>query len=128
MGQTARDVVDYMRKFADVSAGIAIDNVQFEESQRIRTAVFRELDARNIFDRVYSDLNSFPRSLKNVTKAFNACYELCRPDGMILMTGLSDWAHMQKLLLGHNVTTFWMLREKEVRFDVLFKKPSSTDG
>lgn len=125
LSEKAREVVDYMRGHAEVSAGIAVDNVQFEEADYLKTAIYRgteELGATRIFDRVYCAYESFPRSQKSIKQAFAASHSLCEVGGLVLLTGLNDWILIAQLMEKHHIKTHWLLREGEVYFDLLYKK------
>jgi len=125
MGSTARKVVDEVRDLADVSSGIALDNVEFEESSAIRTVIYKgmvEFGAKKLFDKVYCDFQSLPRTYKDLPRCFGACYDLCTEKGMVLIEGITNRKQAHHLLEQKHITKFWLLRDNDSHFDLLYIK------
>jgi hypothetical protein len=126
LNQESREIVNYMRGFADVSTGIAVDNIQFEESEYLRTPIYRgfpELGAKKLFDKVYCEYDNLPQSKHSFKEAFDICFDLCEHNGMVLMSGLTDWTGTDQLLRKRAIPSHWFLRETDDHFDLLYKKP-----
>ena len=127
MGSTARKIVDGMREIADVSSGVALDNVELEESKNIPTVVLRDpkdFGSEKLFDRVYCNYGEFPKGSRDVKRALTACNALCVDKGMVLVTNLNERENVFAWLMENHVTKYWILNESAKKFNVLYTKES----